>query len=134
MNKGYLNFSEQGMSILLPVLLIGFIGIAVFLTLAAGVVVSLSNIGSSADSSTARGQLFACLDEYLVHLPNNSTYAPASINLLDVSCDLTVLDPEAEQKQAIFTAEVNDVTRHLTATVEVSEGVVTIIKIIEPSL
>jgi len=132
MKKNYLKFSDSGMSLILPVLLVGFVGISVFLTLAASVIISLGNVVSDSDANLAKRGLSACLNEYLVHLPSNNGFAPGTITTPDSSCTVTVTEPVANQKQAVFVNTVGDITRQLTVEVNVSTDPITVLEISEP--
>ncbi|MFH1253104.1 MAG: hypothetical protein V1664_02105 [Candidatus Uhrbacteria bacterium] len=124
------NFSARGMSLILPVLILGAAGISTFLLLASNTAVSLTDIFSRQDSLQSREYLFGCLDEYLVHLPTNPDFSPTSLLVFDTVCTASVSEPVIGEKQIVLNVTKGVVTRQLTATVQLSP--LSIIEITEP--
>jgi len=126
----WLKKEPQGLSLILPVLLLGVAGIAVFLFLASSVSVSLAEILPKQDALKSREYLLGCLDEYLVHLNVDQSFSPTSMNFFDTACTSVVSDPVSGQKQIVLTMTKRSVTRQLTALVQLSP--LSIIRISEP--
>lgn len=129
-----INFHQKkdqgGMSLILPVLLLGVTGISIFLVMAAATVGSLASILPRNDAAEARGNLFGCLDEYLVHLPSDPVFSPTTISIFDQDCAVVISEPASGQKQIVLTIVNGVITRQLTALVQLSP--LTILGITEP--
>lgn len=126
----YKKNNQQGLSLILPVLLLGVIGISVFLMMAATTVGSIASILPRNDAAEARGYLFGCLDEYLVHLPSNPDFSPTTLSVFGQDCAAIVSEPVSGQKQIVLTINNGVILRQLTVLVQLSPLV--IVSIIEP--
>lgn len=122
--------NQQGMSLILPVLLLGMVGISIFLMMAAMTIGSISSILPQRDAAEARSYLFGCLDEYLVHLPSDPEFSPTTLNYLEATCLTTVATPSVGQKQIVLTTSVNLSIKKMTVWVQLDP--LAIIKVTEP--
>jgi len=121
---------QRGMSLILPVLLLGITGISIFLVMAATTTGSIAAILPKNDATEARGYLFGCLDEYLVHLPSDPDFSPITISVFAEDCSAAVTEPVSGQKQIVLTVNNGVITRQLTALVQLSP--LSILGITEP--
>lgn len=124
------NFSNRGLSLILPVLILGVAGISVFLLLASNTAVSLSETFSREEALKTREYLFGCLDEYLVHLSANPDFSPTALSVFATECEASVSEPASGQRQIVLIITEGSVTRQLTAVVQLSP--LTVVSISEP--
>lgn len=111
----YKKNNQKGLSLILPVLLLGTIGISIFLVMAMTTLSSIASVLPKNDATQARVYLFNCLNEYLIHLPSDPNFSPATISINDKNCSAVVSEPSTGQKQIVLTTTNGVITRQMTA-------------------
>jgi|GEM_PF-2079361 len=122
--------SQIGMSLLLPVLLLGAVGISVFLMISSSALGSLAEAIVRHDAVEAKSYLEGCLDEFIIQLSIDEDYSPGTLSFFDEPCALVVDTPAVGQRRVVIIAEDGLVTQQLTAVIQLSP--LTILSITEP--
>lgn len=119
-----------GFSVILPVFILGFVGISVLITLSFSSISALSEIFNHRNAVISEQYLFGCLNEYLVHLTVNPDFSPTSFSIFDTDCTTVVTEPVSGQKQIIISVTNGNIIRQMT--VGVSIDPLEILSITEP--
>lgn len=116
---------SRGVIMVFLVLIIGSVSLASAAILARGSLGGLVDAASQNDAFATRAEILGCLDEVLIHMQKDDTYAPETVFVGSATCDLAVTTPGAGQRSISLTLTEGDVTRRLKADVTLSPFAVT---------
>lgn len=115
----------RGAILLSLVLILGVVGTAALFLLAQSNLSGVTDTSDQAKSATVRAATFGCLDEALIQLTKNPSYAPATIVTPNGTCVSSITSPGGTAREVQLTLSSGDITRRITADVTVSPVAVT---------
>jgi len=112
--------NEQGAVLLFTVLVIGLAAVSMMSILATAGFNGFADADQQVSSQEVRAKLFGCLDELLVQFNEDPDFSPSSINTLDATCSVAVVDEGGDNRSADISLTTNNFTRSLHIEAEVN--------------
>lgn len=115
----------RGAILLSLVLILGVVGTAALFLLAQSNLSGVTDTNDQTKAATVRAATFGCLDEALIQLTKNASYAPTTIVTPAATCASTITNLGGTSRRVQLSYTALGITRRVTATISVSPVVVT---------
>lgn len=119
---------QRGVILIFIVLVIGGIGLSISAMLTRTSLTNFLDANDALASAQVRAKVFGCLDEAIIQIQNNSSFAPATISTGSTTCTLSVTGSTTKTVTVSLTE--GTITRSVQATINTSPFAVT--QILEP--
>lgn len=115
----------RGAVLLTLVLVLGVVGTATLFLLAQSNLSGVTGTNDQTKAAKVRAAVFGCLDEALIQLTKDTSYAPTTIVTPAATCASTITNLGGSSRRIQLSYEALGITRRITATISVSPVAVT---------
>ncbi len=115
----------RGVVLIYVVLILGSVSLAALAMLARSGIHAFVDATESATSFSVRTEVFGCLDEVLVHLQGDDTFAPPTVATGYATCQLAVTTPVSGEREVTVTLTEGLITRRIIADITLDPFAVT---------